>query len=122
VTEYFNAGKLLPARLVAEILEHVPREARNGALIYVSDDFYARRNAEIRRCFDIQLSDPTMAGLMEIYEALSEEYGLTVRQICRIVKDARDSGGEPVRRRRRYSGIRVGRVSRRVRVRTEAKQ
>ena len=118
MAKYLNAREVLPLDLVAEVLKHLPEEGRNGALIYFSDNYYLRRNAEIVRCFHIYQADPRLANFMEIYEALAEQYKLTVRQICKIVKAGQECGEKPARRQRRYSGIRVDRVSRRMRVRT----
>ena len=118
MAEYFNAKKLLPPDLIAQVLEHIPDESRNGALLYFSEDYYARRNAEIERCFQIYQSDPSFGSHLEIYEALSEEFGITVRQICKIVRGVREQNGRKTPVRRRYSGIRVGRTSRKMTVRT----
>jgi len=119
MAEYFNARELLPGDLILEVLAHLPEESRNGAVLYFSEDYYARRNAEIAGYFRIYQSDPEFESHAEIYEALSEQYGLTIRQICRIVTAAGVRGGARRCDRRRRSGIRVGRVSRRMRVKTE---
>lgn len=119
MAEYFNAREKLPIDLILEVLEHIPEESREGALIYFSKNYYARRNAEIVRCFQIYQSDPQFGSHIEIYEALSDQYRLTVRQICKIVKAARAQGGKRGCHRRRPSGVRVGRISRRMRVKTE---
>lgn len=118
MAEYFNAKKILPPELMAAVLEHIPKGSRCGALVYFSEDYYAKRNAEIGQCFQIYQSDPSFGSNLAIYEALSEQYRLTVRQICKIVKDARDAGGRASPVRRRHSGIRVGRSSRKMTIRT----
>lgn len=118
MANYFNAKKILPAELIAEVLGRIPEECRSGALVYFSEDYYARRNAEIERSFQLYATDETFGSHLEIYEALSEQYGLTVRQICKIVKGARKRCGRTRPRRRRYSGVRVGRTARRMNVRT----
>lgn len=118
MAEYFNARQILPKDLLGEVLEHIPEGSRNGAVLYFSNDYYARRNAEIVDCFQIHQADPRFGSHTEIYEALAEQYGLTVRQICKIVREARAQGGHRGRRRRRRSGIRVGRFTRRMSIRT----
>ena len=117
MADYFNAKEVLPLELITKVLEYIPKESRNGSVLYFSDDFYGRRNAEIARCFQIYQSDPQFGSFTEIYEVLSQEYGLTVRQISKIVKEVREHGDGPAQRRRNYTGIRVGRISRRMRVR-----
>lgn len=116
MAEYFNARKILPTDLIAVVLEHIPARDRNGAVIYFSEDYYAQRNGEIERCFEIYQSDPSFGSYLEIYEALAEQFGLTVRQICKIVKEVREQGGRKIPVRRRFSGVRVRRSSRRMRV------
>jgi hypothetical protein len=120
MAEYFNAKDILPAELIAEVMTHIPPQSKSGAILYFREDYYAMRNAEISRLFQIYESDPTFGSHMEIYEALSEHYGLTVRRICEIVKGVRASGNGAGKARRRYSGMRVRRSSRRMRVRTGA--
>jgi hypothetical protein len=122
MAEYFNAKKILPPELMAAVLEHIPEDSRSGALLYFSEDYYAKRNAEIERCFQIYQSDPSFGSNIAIYEELSEQYGLTTRQICKIVKGVRNTDDRKTPARRRYSGVRVGRSSRRMTVRTEAGQ
>ncbi|GAB4343375.1 MAG: hypothetical protein Kow0099_21730 [Candidatus Abyssubacteria bacterium] len=121
MAQYFNAKQILPPHLVVEVLKHIPRESRSGAVLYFSEDYYTIRNHEVVQCFHIYEADPAFGGTMEIYRALSEQFGLTVRQIEHIVCGKRESrrrrGGRPVRR---YSGIRVRRLSRRMEVRTVA--
>lgn len=121
MADYFNARETLPAELIAQVMEHIPGASRSGAVLYFSEDYYAARNAEICRCFEIFQSDPSFGSHLEIYEALSEQYGLTSRRICEIVKGAREQCGRRRPSRRRYSGVRVGRSSRRMRVRTTAR-
>ena len=117
--EYFNAKDILPAELIAEVMNHIPAQSKGGAVVYFKEDYYVRRNAEISRLFQIYQSDPTFGSHLEVYEALSEHYGLTVRRICEIVKGVREKSGGVVSLRRRRSGLRVGRrSSRRMRVRT----
>ncbi|UCD56527.1 MAG: hypothetical protein JSV16_11920 [Candidatus Hydrogenedentota bacterium] len=118
MAEYFNAKEVLPVELIARVMEHLPEQSRSGALVYFSEDYYTRRNAEIARCFQLYQSDSNFGSHLEIYESLSEQYGLSARQICKIVKEAREQGGRRASPRRRYSGVRVGRSSRRMRVRT----
>ena len=118
MADYFNAREVLPAELIADVLEHIPEQSRSGATIYFSEDYYAKRNTEIARCFQIYQSDPSFGSHMEIYEGLSDQFGLTVRQICKIVKGVREQGGRQAPSRRRFSGVRVGRSSRRMKVRT----
>ena len=118
MAEYFNAKKILPPELMAAVFEHIPEASRCGALVYFSEDYYAKRNAEIERSFQIYQSDPSFGSNIAIYEALSEQYGLTTRQICKIVKDVRDTDEAAAPAKRRYSGIRVGRSSRKMSVRT----
>ncbi len=118
MAEYFNAKKILPADLISMVLEHISAQSRSGALVYFSEDYYATRNAKIERCFQIYQSDPSFGSHLEIYEALSEEFGISVRQICKIVRDVREEGGRKAPVRRRYSGVRVGRTSRKMTVRT----
>lgn len=120
MAEYFNAKKILPPELMAAVLEHIPDASRSGALVYFSEDYYAKRNGEIERCFQIYQSDPSFGSNIAIYEELSEQYRLTTRQICKIVKDVRDTGERKAPARRRYSGVRVGRSSRKMTVRTVA--
>jgi hypothetical protein len=120
MADYYNAREILPAELMREVMEHVPKGSRNGALVYFSEDYYARRNAEIVSCFLIYQADPNFGSQLEIYEALSEQFGLTVRRICRILKEGGDHGERRVQVRRRFSGIRVDRCSRRMKVRTAA--
>ena len=122
MAEYFNATTILPAELLAQVLEHIPEQSRSGALVYFSEDYYAKRNAEISRCFQIYQSDPAFGSHLEIYEELSEEYGLTVRQICKIVRGVRQKGERSGPSRRRSSGVRVGRSIRKMVVRTGALQ
>ena len=118
MAEYFNAKKLLPSELMAAVLKHLPTQSRSGAIVYFSEDYYAKRNAEIGRGFLKCQSDPGFGSHLEIYEALSEQYGLTVRQICKIVRSVREGSGKRTPSRRRYSGVRVGRAFRRMTVRT----
>jgi hypothetical protein len=118
MASYFNAKKILPSELIAEVLGRIPEGCRSGALVYFSEDYYARRNAEIERSFQLYATDTAFGSHLEIYEALSEQYGLTVRQICKIVKGVRERCGKIGPKRRRYSGVRVGRTSRRMSVRT----
>jgi len=117
MSEYFNAGEILPAELTHEVLKHLPESSRNGALVYFSEDYYAKRNAEIVTCFRIYQSDPHFGSLPEIYEALSEQYGLSVRRICAILKDAGEQSERARQGQRRFSGVRVDRNSRRMSVR-----
>ncbi|RJP69528.1 MAG: hypothetical protein C4532_10840 [Candidatus Abyssobacteria bacterium SURF_17] len=114
MAEYFNADRMLPAELVAAVLRHVPERSRNGALIYFSEDYYTRRNAEIAQSFRVYQSDPNFGSHVEIYEALSEHYGLAVRQICKIVTQARRGGERRSKVRRRRSGWSVRGTSRRM--------
>ena len=120
MADYYNAREILPADLLRGVLEHVPEGSRSGALVYFSEDYYGRRNAEIVRCFHIYQADPHFGSRSEIYEALSEQYGLTARRICKIVKENGDHRESRPRARRRLSGIRVDRCSRRMKVRTAA--
>jgi hypothetical protein len=119
MAEYFNAKDILPVELISEIMNHLPQRGKGGAIIYFRENYYAMRNAEISRLFQIYQSDPNFGSHVEMYEALSEHYGLTVRRICEIVKGVREHGAVPGARRR-YSGMRVGRSSHRMRVRTSA--
>ena len=118
--EYFNAKNILPPELIAEVMDHMPAQGKGGAVLYFKDDYYVRRNAEISRLFQIYQSDPAFGSHLEIYEALSEQYGLTVRRICEIVKGTRARGVASVEKKRRSSGVRVGRTLRRMRVQTAA--
>ena len=118
MAEYFNANKLLSSELIAEVLKRLPQQSRSGAIVYFSEDYYAKRNAEIGRSFLQCRANPRFGSHVAIYETLSERYGLTVRQICKIVKGVRDGSGKRGPSRRRYSGVRVGRTSRRMTVRT----
>jgi hypothetical protein len=118
MAEYFNAKTVLPAELIMRVLEHIPHQSKSGAIVYFSEDYYAKRNGEIGCRFKKYRSDPAFGSHLQIYEALSEQYGLTVRQICKIVREVRQQGDGPLRPRRRYSGVRVGRSSRRMSVRT----
>lgn len=121
MAEYFNAREILPAGLIAEVMEHLPEQSKYGAVLYFSEDYYTKRNAEITRCFEIYISDPNFGSHLEIYEALSEQYGLTVRQICKILREARGEQGRGRKPpRRRPSGVRVGRTTRKMRVQTVA--
>ena len=114
MAEYFNGKEILPAELVSEVMEYIPERSRNGALVYLSEDYYARRNGEIVRSFRIYQADPTFGSRLEIYEALSEHYRLTVRRICKIVKENGEDSGGHARVRRRFSGLRVDPRSRRM--------
>jgi len=108
MADYFNARNLLPPDLLSRVLQHIPEQSRYGALLYFRDDYYIRRNSEIIALFQIYQDDPNFGSNSEIYEALSDQFGLTVRQICRILEGNRG----PVRRSRtirRLSGIRVTR-------------
>jgi len=118
MAEYFNAKLLLSSELIAAVLERLPQQSRSGAIVYFSEDYYAKRNAEIGEKFLEYQSDSRFGSHMEIYETLSEQYGLTVRQICKVVKSARDKSEKRTPPRRRYSGVRVGRSLRRMTVRT----
>ncbi len=120
MAEYFNAKVVLPAELIAEVMDHIPPQGKGGAVLYFREDYYVRRNAEISRLFQIYQSDPHFGSHLEIYEALSEHFGLTVRRICEIVRGVREKGCGVLSARRRRSGVRVGRSIRRMRVRTAA--
>ena len=120
MADYYNAREILPADLVSEVMKHVPEASRNGALVYFSEDYYARRNAEIVSCFLLYQADPHFGSQLEIYEALSEQFGLTVRRICKILSESGDHSERRLQVRRRFSGIRVDRCSRRMKVRTAA--
>ena len=87
MAEYFNAKTVLPAELIMRVLEHIPHQSKSGAIVYFSEDYYAKRNGEIGRRFKKHRSDPAFGSHLQIYEALSEQYGLTVRQICKIVRE-----------------------------------
>ena len=121
MAEYFNAREILPVELMSEVMNYIPEASRNGAVVYFSEDYYARRNAAIVTSFRIYQSDPNFGSHMEIYEALSEQYGLTVRRICRILQEAGEHGDRCIQIRRRVSGIRVNRHSRRMSVRAVAR-
>ncbi len=122
MAEYFNAKDVLPAELIDEVMNHIPALSKGGAVVYFKEDYYVRRNAEISRLFQIYQSDPTFGSHLEVYEALSEHYGLTVRRICEIVKGIRQTTGRVAGLRRRRSGLRVSRSVRRMRVRASASQ
>lgn len=110
MVEYFNAQRLLPPDLFARVLKYIPGQNRYGAVLYFRDDYYTSRNGEIISLFRIYQDDPNFGSNSEIYEALSEQFGLTVRQICRIL----DGNREPFRRRiiHRATGTRVTRSTR----------
>jgi len=118
MAEYFNAKKMLPPELIAAVLKHIPDRSRSGAIVYFSEDYYAKRNAEIGRHFQVYQSDSRFGSRLEVYEALSDQFGLTVRQICKIVRDVRQRIERSGPARRRYTGVRVGRTSRKMTVRT----
>jgi hypothetical protein len=108
MADYFNARNLLPPDLLIQVLKYIPEQSRYGAVLYFREDYYARRNSEIIALFRIYQDDPNFGSNTEIYEALSEQFGLTVRQICRVLEGNR----EPFRHRRnvrRLTGIRVTR-------------
>lgn len=117
MAEYFNAKEILPKELLAKIMDYIPHECRAGAVLYFSEDYYQRRNAEIVRYFQECRSNPLFGSHLEIYEALSERFGLTKRRIIEIVKEARRSGERLGPSRRKYSGVRVRRSDRTMRVR-----
>jgi hypothetical protein len=123
MARYFNAKNILSDDLILQVLERIPKECRSGALIYFREDYYARRNAGIARCFQIYESDPAFESHIEIYEALSEQFGLSVRRIWKILRETRrGSGPRKFPARRRYSGVRVvGRAIRKMRVRPIAR-
>lgn len=112
MADYFNAKNLLPQHLLMEIMEHIPPESRSGAILYFSEDFYAKRNYEIRRAFEIYLSDPHFGSRVEIQEELANQYGLTERHVSRIVADIRPNKKTGSPPRKRYSGVRVRRSAR----------
>lgn len=118
--EYYNAKEILPAELIAEVMNRIPAQSKGGAVVYFKEDYYVRRNAEISRLFQTYQSDPAFGSHLEVYEALSKLYGLTVRRLCEIVKGVRQQSGGVASARRRRSGLRVGRSLRRMRVRTES--
>ena len=120
MAEYFNAREILPTELMNEVMEYVPEGSRNGVLLYFSEDYYAKRNAEIVKCFEIYQADADFGSQLEICEALSEQYGLTVRWICTLLKEAGVKSERCGNGRRRFSGVRVSRCSRRMRLRTAA--
>jgi hypothetical protein len=121
MAQYFNARQILPTHLLVEVLKHIPKDSRNGAVLYFNEDYYAARNHEIAQCFQIYQADPSFGGTRDIYQALAEQFCLTVRQIENIVCGLKEPGWErPSRsRRRQYSGITVRRrIQRRMVVRT----
>lgn len=116
MADYFNAEKVLPPELLSAVLKHIPAASRSGVVLYFSENYYAMRNSEIIALFRIYQADPQFGSNLEIYEALSEQYGLTVRRICRIVQGHRDPEfrrGQGIRRR---TGLRVERSQRRMHV------
>ncbi|MBI4831096.1 MAG: hypothetical protein HY801_05990 [Candidatus Lindowbacteria bacterium] len=118
MAKYFNAREILSQDIIAEVLKRIPEQCKSGALVYFSEDYYARRNAEVARCFQIYQSAPGFRSHLEIYEALAEQFGLTVRWICKILDEVRRQAGRRRPTARRYSGVRVaGRAIRRMRVR-----
>jgi hypothetical protein len=119
MARYFNAKKILSDEVISEVLQRIPEQCRTGALVYFSEDYYARRNADVIRCFRIYQSDPVYRSHFEIYEALSEQFGLTVRWICKILEETRATSPRRAPKTRTYSGVRVaGRTVRRMRVRS----
>ncbi len=119
MADYFNAKTLLPPDLLFKVLEHIPEASRNAAILYFHEDFYARRNAEIIAAFRIYQADPHFGNNVEIYEALAEQYGLTLRHVCRILKGEPEGTEKRRRRGRRVSGIRVTKSTRRMLVRPQ---
>jgi hypothetical protein len=116
MADYFNAERILPSELYAAVLKHIPERSKGGAVVYFKDDYYTKRNAEIIALFRIYLSDPHFGSNLEIHEALSEQFGLTVRQISRILQGNREAGETRIHPARRRTEMRVGRVSRRMHV------
>ncbi|MBI5119062.1 hypothetical protein HZA56_21570 [Candidatus Poribacteria bacterium] len=121
MARYLNAKDFLSDELILQVLERIPKGCRSSALIYFSEDYYARRNAEVVRCFQIYESDPAFGSHVEIYEALSEQFGLGPRRICRILERRTRECERHKPGRRRHSSVRVvGRAMRRMRIRPVA--
>jgi hypothetical protein len=107
--EYFNADKLLPPDLVSAVLRHIPRGCKSGALVFFKRDYYTERNAEIIALFRIYQDDPRFGSITEIQEALSEQFGVTARQMNRILRGEARRGFARGQSMRRLSGMRVTR-------------
>ena len=107
MTDYFNAQNLLPPELFNEVLRYIPEESRYGAVLYFKQDYYTSRNSEIVALFRIYQDDPNFGSNTEIWESLAEQYGLTVRQISRILEGRCER--RPRHRIMRHTGFRVRR-------------
>ena len=108
---YFNAKSMLPPELLAAVMRHIPDMERGSVYLFIREDYYSRRNAEIIALFRIYQDDPHFGSAVEIYEALAEQFGLTPRHICRILEGKRPATFQRGRRMRRLSGMRVTRSS-----------
>jgi len=108
MADYHNANTLLPGALIAQIKTHLPADSGPGVMLYFSLPFYPQRNQKIQIRF-LELNSKGEACRSAIYDELAEEFSLSSRQICKIVKPARIQAGEPPRVARRTSGIRISR-------------
>ncbi|RJP17965.1 MAG: hypothetical protein C4520_15270 [Candidatus Abyssobacteria bacterium SURF_5] len=104
---YFNAEKLLSPELLSAVLQCIPEHGRSGAVLYFGEDYYAKRNGQVIALFRIYQDDPHFGSVSEIHEALSEQFGLTCRQICRILQGNREAGAKRKLMRRRPAILRV---------------
>ena len=88
-TNYCNANDFLPQELIQQVLSHLPPDRRERVLLYIHPDYYAARNAKLAVAVDRAVAERRYPRRGDLYAALAQEFGLSPRRICAILRRRR---------------------------------
>ena len=94
-TNYFNARQVLPETIIEQILTYLPADRRERVLLYIHSDYYADRNVRVVAAFRDAWAAGTFRRKTKLYEALGEQFALSPRRICSILREAGTDAPRP---------------------------